>query len=228
MNPVRAITFDCFGTLVDLRAGVLDFVRPLLARPTASRHQQEDLRPSVSAEVWLTRWLQIHDKMLRPWRPWRELLARSFDATMQSFGFEAFVDEGPSLARSIASWPLIADAKPALRRLARGRQLGLVVNADIDLLADVVGRLQAPFSSLISADQVQAYKPDLALFVEALRRLGLPAAEVLHDAVDERFDLGPARALGMRTVRVGLGEPGADSHQLCVGSLTALVDLLST
>lgn len=222
---IRAITFDCFGSLVDLRAGVLEFVTPLLARPTASRYQQEEARPSVTPAAWLARWLQIHDKMLRPWRPWGDVLARSFDATMQQLGFEAFVDEGPSLTRSIAAWPLVADAKVALRRLSRGRQLGLVVNADTTLLGDVVGRLQAPFSTLLGADEVRAYKPDPALFVECLRRLGLSPTEILHVAVDEHTDLAPARSLGIRTARIGDGAAGAD--EVCVASLTALADWLA-
>ena len=79
----------------------------------------------------------------------------------------------PGLARSIAEWKPFADTRRALRRLARRYRLAIVSNIDSDLLADTVGRLQAPFSCLVTAEDARAYKPDpkpLELAHRAARR----------------------------------------------------------
>ena len=110
---MKALTFDCHGSLVDWETGVREFVAALLERPATS----QIARPEI--DDWLAKWRLIRHQMLRPYRPWRELLVRSYDSTMQFFGMEAFVDDGPTLARMVAALDPRADAKLALRKLAK-------------------------------------------------------------------------------------------------------------
>jgi 2-haloalkanoic acid dehalogenase type II len=193
-------------------------VAPILAR---SRQH------GVTPEQWIDRWERIQFQLLRPYRPYREILARSYDATMQYFGMEAFVDAGAGLARSVGDWPPFGDTRAALRRLGRRYRLAIVSNIDRDLLADSVGRLQAPLSCLVTAEDVRAYKPDPAPFRLALERLGVPAGAILHAAFGWKYDLGPARALGMRTCFVNRGGVDVDEpRDFEVPSLTGLADTL--
>jgi 2-haloacid dehalogenase len=194
---MKAFTFDGWGALVDWRAGAEAFVGALLQRP----HTSDVRRPPV--EEWMARWERIRARMLQPYRPWRELLTRSYDATMQHFGLEAFVDDGPALVRHLAAMPPRAEARPALRKLAKKARLAIVSNVDRDTLAEVMGRIQAPFSSVVTAEDVKAYKPDGRIFRLALERLGLPADEVMHVAADLAEDVEPARAAGMKTALMG-------------------------
>jgi 2-haloacid dehalogenase len=217
-STIAAITFDCYGTLIDWETGLRDYVRPILAQT-----KQAD----VSAEAWVERWERIQFQMLTPYRSYREILARSYDATMQHFGLEAFVDAGAGLARSVAGWQPFPDATAALRRLARRRRLCIVSNIDHDLLADSVGRLQAPFSCLVTAEDARAYKPSPRPFELAIERLGLAPSQILHAAFGWKYDLAPARALGMRTCFVNRGSVTVDEpRDLEVPSLTALVEAL--
>ena len=195
---MKAITFDGWGALVDWRAGAAEFVGALLARP----HTSDVARPPV--DEWLARWQRIRGKLLTPYRPWRELLVRSFDATMQHFGLEAFVDDGPGLARHLAAMEPRPEAKTALRKLAKKYRLAIVSNPDRETLAEVMGRIQAPISSVVTAEDVKAYKPDGKIFRLALERLGLPAGEVMHVAADLVEDIEPARAAGMRALLLGV------------------------
>jgi 2-haloalkanoic acid dehalogenase type II len=197
---VKALTFDCWGALVDWEGGTREFVAQLLARPSTSEVE----RPSVDA--WMARWQRIRRQMARPYRPWREMFLRSYDASMQFFGLEAFVDDAPALARHVASLEPRPDAKVVLRKLAKRYRLAIVANPDRDTLSDAMGRLQAPFSSLVTAEDVKAYKPDGKPFALALERLGLPPSEVLHVSASVEEDVVPARAAGMRTALLGAGE----------------------
>jgi 2-haloacid dehalogenase len=217
---IEAITFDCYGTLIDWEAGLRDYVAPILAQSS----QRE-----VTAHKWVERWERIQFDMLTPYRPYVEILARSYDATMQHFGIEAFVDAGAGLARSVSDWPPFADSKAALRRLAKRRRLAIVSNIDRALLADSVGRLQAPFSALITAEDAHAYKPDPRPLQLAIERLGIAPDRILHAAFGWKYDLAPARALGMRTCFVNRGGvPVAAPCDVEVPSLAALADLLSS
>jgi 2-haloalkanoic acid dehalogenase type II len=148
---------------------------------------------------------------------------------MQDFGIEAFVDAGPGLARSVAEWEPFADTTRALRRLAKRRRLAIVSNIDRDLLADTVGRLQAPFSALVTAEDARAYKPDPRPFQLAIEGLALPPERILHAAFGWKYDLAPAHALGMRTCFVNRGNVAGveEPRDLEVPSLEALAELLA-
>jgi 2-haloalkanoic acid dehalogenase type II len=224
MTGIRSITFDCYGTLIDWEAGVRAYVAPLLARAIPSRHEQFERRPVVTPDAWLAQWEPIQFAMLQPWRPYREVLTRSFEATMRHFGLEAYVDDGPGLARSLPEWQPFPGTTRALKRLARRYRLAIISNIDHDLLAGTVGQLQAPFSSLITAEEAQAYKPDPAIFRLAFERLGNAPEEILHVAFSARYDLDPARALGMRCCRIGA--PDGATSDLVVPSVAALADTL--
>jgi 2-haloacid dehalogenase len=212
---IKAITFDCYGTLIDWERGICEYVAPLLTRTR------------VTPAEWLERWERIQFQMLTPYRPYREILARSFDATMQHFGIEAFVDGGPGLARALTTWQPFPDSTRALKRLAKKCRIALVSNIDRDLLADTVGLLQAPFSCLVTAEDARAYKPDVRPLALALERLGLPAPSVMHAGFGWKYDLAPARQLGMAACFVNRGKISVDEpRDVEVPSLDALADLM--
>jgi 2-haloacid dehalogenase len=54
----------------------------------------------------------------------------------------------------------------------------------------------------VTALQARAYKPDLQVFEYALERLGVTPDRLIHVAQSLFHDVGPARALGIRTVWV--------------------------
>src|SRR5262249_4740216 len=74
-------------------------------------------------------------------------------------------------------------------------------------------RLGVKFDHVITAEQVQSYKPDPRNFHVAHARIGLPRERILHVAQSLYHDHAPAKALGMTTVwidrRAGKGAGGA-------------------
>jgi len=220
-ETIKAITFDCYGTLIDWEAGVKACVQPALARAAGGR---------VTLDEWFAKWEEIQFGLLAPYRPYREILVESFARTMRHFELEVFADGGPSLARSVADWKPFADTVPSLRKLARGRRLAIISNIDDDLLAQTVGSLLAPFAALVTAEQARAYKPDAAPFHLAVERLALPPSTILHAAFGWKYDLAPARSVGLHTCfvnRGGIARPSGDPPDLEVPSLAALADALA-
>ncbi len=232
-GPVRAVSFDCYGTLIDRDRGIRGYVAPLLSRKMPSRadQAQAEARPVVTPDEWLAVWLKEERATIasmRPARSYGEVLALSFAATMRRVQLEAFVDEGFGLIRAVAEWTPFADAR-ALRKIGRGRQLAIVANADREMLGATLAHLQAPFSSVVTVEDAGAFKPDPAPLAVAVERLAIPPGEILHVAASWSQDLVPARALGMRTalLRRAPPEPG-EEPDLTLPSLEALADALSS
>jgi 2-haloacid dehalogenase len=217
---IRAVTFDCYGTLIDWEKGIRTYVEPHLQRAAGGR---------ISLDQWIARWEPIQFGLLSPYRPYREILAESFEQTMRAFELEVFADGGPGLVSSLAEWPPFPDTVKALRRIARGRRIALITNMDNALLAQTLGLLLAPFSALITAEDAQAYKPSPAPFRLALSRLAIEPSQILHAGFGWKYDIGPARDAGMHTCfinRSGSPRPAGEPPDLEVPSVAALADAL--
>ena len=237
-GDIEAVTFDCYGTLIDWETGIRAFVAPHLERENESRHTSRAHAHEASApmaptvEDWLARWEPIQFELLTPYRPYAEVLVRSLEETNWQFAMPNFMDAGPGLVRSLPGWPAFPDTVSSLRRIGRRRRVGIISNIDRDLMAQTLGTLLAPLSLVVTAEDVKAYKPDPAPFAFALEKLQLAPERVLHAAFGWRYDLTPAHALGLRTCWVNRGNAarpvgdGVPAPDLEVSSLSALADWL--
>ena len=189
----EALTFDCFGTLVDWESGILDTLVPLVQRHAGTADPERLLRLYGDAESELE---------AGPYLPYAEVLGRVMDRVGAALGFTPDAEERGRLARTLPSWPLFPDTVTSLATLARRFRLAIVSNVDDDLFAGVARRLTVPFDAVITAQQVHSYKPAPAHFLRALKTLRLPTERVLHVAQSRFHDIAPAGALGFTTVWV--------------------------
>lgn len=216
---VRAITFDCYGTLVDWEAGIRAWTVKLLAQKGAAGQ--------VSPEDFFQRWEEHQLALLTPYRGYRDLAARAVERVLRDLKLPVGADDGQSFADSMSSWRPFPDTGEGLRRLGGRYKLGIISNMDNIVLFETVARLGAPVHMRTSAEDARAYKPDRAIFKLALSRLGLDPQQVLHAAYGWKYDLGTAHDLGMQTCFVNRGRierPEALRCDLEVPSLSALAD----
>jgi FMN phosphatase YigB (HAD superfamily) len=88
-----------------------------------------------------------------------------------------------------------------LRRIATRYRLGILSNVDDDLIAATLRHFPGVhFDLIVTAQQVNAYKPAYAHFEVARRRLGV--ARWLHAAQSYFHDVVPATALHVPVVWV--------------------------
>lgn len=126
--------------------------------------------------------------------------------------------------------PRIEPAVRAVERFAGGRALAVASSshhAVIEAALDGLGLGEA-FAVIVSSDEVGAGKPAPDVYLEAARRLGMPAAAclVIEDSVN---GVRAARAAGMRVVLVPSAlvppAPGAaEAASLVLASLDELDD----
>ncbi len=224
-SAFRVLTFDCYGTLIDWESGILGALRPLLARHGAT----------LSDAAVLAAYAELESAGERgPYRPYREVLSDVVRGLAQRLGFAATDAEAASLPESLGQWQPFPDTVPALRRLQRRYQLGIISNVDDDLFARTASALEVPFDYVITAQQARSYKPSPNNFQIAERRMGIPRSAWLHVAQSLFHDHVPARQLGLASVWVnrprrvqGHGAvPPADAQPaLTVPDLKTLADL---
>jgi 2-haloalkanoic acid dehalogenase type II len=172
--PFDIITFDCYGTLIDWENGI--------------RAAFE--RAGVDGSEALRRYAEIEPLVERErYRPYREVLAETA-ARIAPNADPRF------LAQSLGSWMPFADTNPSLERLrAAGIRLGILSNIDDNLLTATRRHFTVGFDLIVTAQQVQSYKPAHAHFLEARARIG--DARWLHAAQSNFHDIVPCNGLGI-------------------------------
>jgi 2-haloacid dehalogenase len=214
----RAITFDCYGTLVDWESGIRGWAEKLIARKGA----QETLTP----EDFQKRWEEHQFALLTPYRGYRDLTARAVERVLRDLKIPVEAQDGQSLADTIATWRPFPDTGEALRRLGGRYKVGVISNMDNVVLFETVSRLGAPVHMRTSAEDARAYKPDPAPFKLALSRMGLEPDQVMHVSCTFKYDLHTAKSLGMRTGYVERGRNEEGDADLRATSLSELADRL--
>jgi 2-haloacid dehalogenase len=209
-EPFEALTFDCYGTLIDWEAGILAGLRPMLAPHGIRRPDEELLEAYAGLEAAAE---------AGPYQRYREIVAGGMRGLASRYGVEADESEVAAFADSVGDWPPFADSVAALTSLHVRFRLGVITNCDDDLFARSATRLETRFDWVVTAQAVGGYKPDARNFEVAIERIGLPRERILHVAQSLFHDHVTARRLGLATVwidrrrgRAGFGAtPPADA-----------------
>ena len=186
-----ALTFDCYGTLIDWETGILAGLRTALGEHAADASDDELLETYARAEAALE---------AGPYLPYREVLGRSLRTVAADLLIPVDREAEAAFGSSVRDWPAFEDSADALRRLHRRFKLGVLTNCDDDLFAASNRRLGVAFDWVVTAEQARGYKPRPENFELLLERLALPRERVLHVAQSLFHDHVPAKALGFRTV----------------------------
>jgi 2-haloacid dehalogenase len=199
-----ALTFDCYGTLIDWETGILEALRPVAAAHGSGAGDDELLEAFGRHEAALE---------AASYRSYRDVLAGAVRGVGADLGFEPSADEVAAFSASVGDWPAFADSAEALAALQRRFRLGVITNCDDDLFALSNRRLGVEFDWVVTAQQARGYKPNPANFILAFERIDVPRERILHVAQSLFHDHVPAKALGMTTVwidrRHGRGGFGA-------------------
>ena len=190
-SPFEALTFDCYGTMIDWETGILAGLRHVL-EPRGITAGDEQLLESYGRQEAAVE--------SGPYLRYRGVLARSLRGVCEELGFAPTAAEEAAFGGSIADWPAFPDSHAALERLATRFKLGVITNCDDDLFAASNRRLGVRFDWVVTAQQVGSYKPNHRNFEVAFERIGLPRERILHVAQSLYHDHVPARALGLSTV----------------------------
>jgi 2-haloacid dehalogenase len=186
-----ALTFDCFGTLIDWEQGIIETLAPVIARDGAAVDRDRVLEVYARNEAALE---------AGEYLPYREVVSRAMTAVCSELGVDVDDDQRARFGGSVGGWPPFADSAEALQRLTARFRLGVITNCDDDLFALSERQLGIRFDWVVSAQQARAYKPSDRPFRLALERLDVPAERILHVAQSLYHDHVVANRLGLSSV----------------------------
>jgi 2-haloalkanoic acid dehalogenase, type II len=186
----EALTFDCYGTLIDWETGILAGLRRALGGQDAQPSDDELLERYSRAEARTE---------AGPYLRYREVLACCLREVCRHDGVEPSDQAAAAFGASVADWPAFPDSAAALARLKTRFRLGVITNCDDDLFASSNARLGVEFDWVVTAQSVGSYKPNPRNFTVAFERLGLPRERILHVAQSLFHDHVPAKRLGLST-----------------------------
>ena len=98
-----ALTFDCYGTLIDWEAGILAGLRGSLG----------SLRPQPTDDELLERYSRTEAALeAGPYLSYREILARALDEVCRGYGVEPTDAAAGAFGGSVPDWPAFPDWPP--------------------------------------------------------------------------------------------------------------------
>ncbi|WP_330271546.1 haloacid dehalogenase type II [Lentzea sp. NBC_00516] len=230
LTAFKALSFDCYGTLIDWETGIAAVLSPWAREQGLSLSDEELLLAYGKQEAAA--------QVATPSALYPDVLATAFRQTGVSLGREVSDEWARRLGDSVPDWPAFPDSADALARLASRYQLIILSNVHRAGFAGSNRQLRGDFAAIITAEDVGAYKPAENHF-RALDReldsLGVQRSELLHVAQSLFHDHVPAKREGLPSVwinrrsdRPGWGatpEPSGDySYDLEFGSMGEFAD----
>jgi 2-haloacid dehalogenase len=190
-----ALSFDCYGTLIDWETGIAAALRPWAAARGLAI-SDEDLLLGFGTH-------EAAAEAARPSALYPEILAAAMRGLGAQFGVPVTDAEAEAFGASVPDWPAFPDSHEALDRLSRRYRLIILSNVDRTSFAASNRRLGVTFTSILTAQDIGSYKPSPRNFEALLaerRRLGIADGRLLHVAQSLFHDHVPAKAAGLSTV----------------------------
>jgi putative hydrolase of the HAD superfamily len=192
LTEYEALSFDCYGTLIDWETGIAAVLAPW-AREQGLRLSDEDLLlPYADSEATVER--------EAPGALYPDVLAMAFRGTGEKLGAPVSDAWARRLGDSVPDWPAFPDSAGALARLKEHYTLIIVSNVHRAGFAGSNRRLRGDFAAVITAEDVGAYKPAANHFRAldaALAGLGVDRGRLLHVAQSLFHDHVPAKREGL-------------------------------
>src|SRR3974390_39667 len=146
MSPIDfdrydALTFDCYGTLIDWERGILNAFQLVLSR--------DDVSPS---EDGLLELFARHEAAIEAgvYRTYREVLAAAARGVCAELGVDPSDASIAEFSTSVGDWPAFPDSAAAL---------GVLPTCDNDLCAGATRRRGVAFDWIVTAQRARGYKP---------------------------------------------------------------------
>lgn len=207
LNSFKALSFDCYGTLIDWEGGIYEQLAPHFGA-VANREQILEA---------FAKWESSEQKK-NPELRYDHLLAGVYKGMCSTFGVESREEDALKFGESVGEWPAFPDSAAALQRLKKHYKLYILSNVDRHSFSKSNNRLGITFDGIFTAEDIGSYKPDLRNFQymkAALEEQGIAAHEILHTAQSLFHDVQPANKVGLATAwidrRYGKEGSGATS-----------------
>lgn len=223
LSDFDALTFDCFGTLIDWEAGIAAAARTWLDRHNVA----------VETEALLTAYAELESAAEHetPTALYSDILTRVHRGMCERFGAPVSEEQDRFFGHAIGDWPPFPDSHEALTALQKNYKLFILSNVDRRSFVRTQERLGIQFDGIFTAEDIGSYKPNHANFhymIDRLGEIGIPKERILHTAQSLYHDHRPAKELGFTTAWINRRHNRPGSGATPVVDLSAPVDFTFT
>jgi 2-haloacid dehalogenase len=226
LGDFQALSFACYGTLIDRDYGVYAALRPLMTQGGVSLTREQAAARFAEHEA-----LQLAET---PTLAYSDVLARVHRRLAKEWGVIASEDHHALFGQSVPNWPAFADVPPALRYLKRYYRLIVLSNADRHAISASMRRLEVMFDAIFTSHDSGMIKPDRGHFdflISRVDKLGVPRQRILHVAHSVSLDHVPAAACDIASAwidrwREGAAGPPGPRPAQCAFRFPSLVDMV--
>ena len=194
LTDFDALTFDCYGTLIDWESGMVAGLKPLIDKVDRELTRDEILEAHARHESG--------QQAQTPGKKYFDLLATVYRRLAEEWGVCVSWEECVNYGQSVKNWPAFPDSREALTYLKQHYKLVILSNVDNASFAASNARLDVEFDAIYSAEDVGAYKPSDRNFDYMLQHLaknGIAKDRILHTAESLFHDHKPANRHGLAT-----------------------------
>ena len=187
LTDFKVLSFDCYGTLIDWEAGLLESLRPLSSQLQSGLCDHEVLESYARHEA---------DQQLKtPSRLYSELMATVYQRLAEEWSIAVSQDECRQFGQSLKNWPAFPDSAESLAYLKEHYMLAILSNVDNESFAASNRKLKVTFDAIYTAQDIGTYKPsdnNFHYLIESLDQQGIHRTEILHTAQSLFHDHVPA------------------------------------
>ena len=209
LSDFKALSFDCYGTLIDWETGIVDALQPLREQSGASAEELLDAYGPIEHAI----------EVEQPGLTYSQLLEQVHARLSRQFDVEPDAVEAAKFGASVGDWPAFPDSAEALRYLKQHFKLVVLSNVDRLSFAGSNERLGVEFDHIFTAQDIGSYKPDIRNFQYLLASLyadGVGKGDLLHVAQSLFHDHVPANRMGVASAWIDrrAGKPGSGATVL--------------
>jgi 2-haloacid dehalogenase len=192
LTDFKALTFDCYGTLIDWESGMMRALAGLAGK--SRRNLTRDLILKAHARH------ESAQQRQTPAKRYCDVLSVVYKRLAEEWGVSASIDECEDYGHSIRHWPAFADSPDALQYLKKFYKLIILSNVDNRSFSFSNAALGVQFDAIYTAEDIGSYKPadrNFTYMLEHVGDLGLAKTDILHTAESLFHDHVPARQHGI-------------------------------
>ena len=231
-REIKMLTFDQYGTIVDMQTGLTELVTPFL----------KDKGWTGNPNQFVTWWRRTHfeDSMIdslvdRGHTPYRQIGHRAVIQVLSRANISYSQSEVEWLVSGIEKLKPFPDVLKSLNQLHKHYRLSILSNGDRDMLETAKQYIGFEFDLTISVQEAGAFKPDKRTYAKAEEIIASEFGDIERSNIlfvaNHAFDCIGAKAWGFRTVFIDRRKRpfGESPHQpdLIVRDFTELETILT-
>ncbi len=200
-DPIKAVLFDIFGTVVDWRGTMVKEFSSLFLQKGIT-----DIDCEAFVESWVTAYSQNMSDISEDKKPFAivdELNKIALDHTLDQYHItDRFSDVEKEhmwmIWHRLEPWP---DSISGIDKLKKQFTIGPLSNGNIKLLEDLAKHAHLNWDVILSGERFRRYKPDPSVYQMAAEALQLKPSQILLVA-SHPYDLKAAQLCGYKTAYI--------------------------